>query len=176
MNKKYITKEYIYESLFLLMKDKKFSEISINEITKKAGVNRSTYYRHFNSKEEIIKFFLEEIMEKYLATYTKLKINSVKEYMYTIFKTFYKYKDKLMLIYNNNLTYLLLDVLQNSFDKIYKLKQTDLKIQYKLYFQIGGIYNTFILWFSHNMKETPKEITDIIFQVEPEYIKGYLLK
>lgn len=50
-------KTYIMEALVILLEKKKFSEITIKEITRKAGVNRSTYYRNFHSKEEIITFF-----------------------------------------------------------------------------------------------------------------------
>ena len=39
-----ITKECIESALILLMKEKPFSEISILEITKRAGVGRSSYY------------------------------------------------------------------------------------------------------------------------------------
>ena len=49
--------EYITDALLLLMKHKNFNDITIGEITKKAGVNRSTYYRHFSTKESIIKFY-----------------------------------------------------------------------------------------------------------------------
>ena len=50
-------KEYISESLLILMEGKAYDDISIGEITAKAGVNRSTYYRNFSSKNEIIKFY-----------------------------------------------------------------------------------------------------------------------
>lgn len=51
-------KTYIMEAFILLLEEKSFSEITIKEITKKAGVNRSTYYRNFDSKEDIIIFFI----------------------------------------------------------------------------------------------------------------------
>ena len=44
-------KSFITESLLLLMNKKPFEEITVGEIVQKAGVNRSTYYRHFNRKE-----------------------------------------------------------------------------------------------------------------------------
>ena len=50
----YMMKEYITEALLQLMKKKEFEKLTIEEITSKAGVNRSTYYRNFKSKEMII--------------------------------------------------------------------------------------------------------------------------
>ena len=61
-------KGYIAESLLFLMRKKGFADISIGEITDKAGVNRSSYYRNFDSKDDIIKYFFNrivfELMEK----------------------------------------------------------------------------------------------------------------
>ena len=60
------TKEYIAYSLIGLMKTKDFETITIKEITENAHVNRSTYYRNFKSKEDILKFQLRKITEEYI--------------------------------------------------------------------------------------------------------------
>lgn len=46
--------ECMADSLIALMKEKEYGKITINEITKKAGVGRATYFRHVESKEELI--------------------------------------------------------------------------------------------------------------------------
>lgn len=58
-------KDYITQALFLLLRKKDFAEISIGEIAAKAGLNRSTYYRNFNSKEDIVRFYYRKILDKY---------------------------------------------------------------------------------------------------------------
>ncbi len=77
MRRKNITSEmmmsYIAEALLLLMKDKNYNDITIGEITERAGVNRSTYYRHFETKESIIQFYLDSIMEEYQIAFRKKK-------------------------------------------------------------------------------------------------------
>ena len=176
MTKKQLTKEYIVESLFILMKNKNFHDITIQEITDKAGVNRSTYYRNFNSKEAIIEFFLYNIMDNYIKEYATLKTDSIKTYLYTIFKHFYYYKSELLLINKNELSYLLLNVLNNKFNEIYNLNETDLGQQYKLYYHIGGIYNNYILWFSHDMRETPEELANLIYSTNKVALTPYLFK
>ena len=52
--------EYITEALLELLTEKNLNEISISELTDKANVSRVSFYRNFNSKNEII--------EKYLYT------------------------------------------------------------------------------------------------------------
>lgn len=59
-------KSYMVDALLILMSEKDFQSITVEEIAVKAGVNRSTYYRHFNGKEDIIFYFLDSVMREYL--------------------------------------------------------------------------------------------------------------
>ena len=60
-------KDYISQALLHLMQKKANSQITIQEITAEAGVNRSTYYRNFTSKETIIQYIFGEIIDKFDA-------------------------------------------------------------------------------------------------------------
>lgn len=167
-------KEYISESLLLLMSKKKYVDITIAEITEKAGVNRSTYYRNFANKEDIIKFYFEQIMNEYLIEYETLKDKSFDVYLRILFNHFYRYKSTLLLIYRDDLSYLLLEVLNNIFEQRQLLKLKNKKDRYRIYYHIGGIYNFFILWFSHYMEETPDELTKITVEMFPKDAKPVL--
>ena len=57
---------YMASSLLELMLEKDYSKISIGEIAKNAGVDRSSYYRHFKSKEDIISFFFDMVLKESL--------------------------------------------------------------------------------------------------------------
>ena len=69
---KTMMKEYMAESLLWLLQRKAFADISISEITDKAGVNRATYYRNFTSKEEIVRFYLRGIMGSFLRNMKRM--------------------------------------------------------------------------------------------------------
>ena len=60
-----ITKESIFTALMILMKKKNFKEISITEITNKAGVSRMAFYRNYNIKEDIITTYIDELLKEY---------------------------------------------------------------------------------------------------------------
>ncbi len=48
----------ITNALISLMEEKDYNSISITDITSKAGLSRVTYYRHFDTKEDVlIRFF-----------------------------------------------------------------------------------------------------------------------
>lgn len=59
-----ITKESLETALLILLETKEFDQISITELTKKAGVSRPAFYRNYESKEEILKNITVPILEK----------------------------------------------------------------------------------------------------------------
>jgi hypothetical protein len=149
-----VSKDCIAESLFILMKKTPFSDITIGEITQKAGVNRSTYYRNFNSKEDIVKYAFFKIFYEF-AKHNNVKNITYKNRIFKLFNHLLKHKNELMLIYSNGLSYCILDALNEQFTVIGT--QKSFEEQYKAYWKIGGIYNSFLLWFSKDM-DTPVEI------------------
>jgi len=165
-------KEYIADSLLILMDKKSYSEISIGEITKRAGVNRSTYYRNFMSKEQIVKFYFNKIISEYLDTINDG--DTFFEYLNKMFSCFYNYKTELMLIYKNNISYLILDALNESF--VAHRKTSFFEEKFRLYYHTGGIYNNFLLWFSEDMKQTPKQMSEMTIKIVPEWVSPALLQ
>ncbi|HAX72260.1 MAG TPA: TetR/AcrR family transcriptional regulator [Firmicutes bacterium] len=62
-----ITKESMFTALMRLMQEKSFSQISITEISQKAGVSRMSYYRNYQSKEDIITTYLDELFDQFIS-------------------------------------------------------------------------------------------------------------
>lgn len=58
-------KECIADAIIVLIKERPIEKISIDEIVKKAGVGRATYFRTFNSKKEAITFKFIKMWEQY---------------------------------------------------------------------------------------------------------------
>jgi AcrR family transcriptional regulator len=168
-------KGYISDSLLLLMAKKDYGDIAIGEITDKAGVNRSTYYRNFKSKEDIIEFFFTNIMHEYLNDYEQMADRSAASYLLTIFSCFYRHKNDLLLIHKSGLSYLFLPVLNRLFKESAEAQNMAHSERYKRYFHTGGIYNTFILWFTNEMAEPPEEMTEIAIACFPGKVVPMLL-
>mgnify|MGYP003179204103 CR=1 FL=1 len=58
------TKSDIKEAFIQLLATKSLEDITISQLTKKAGVNRSTFYLHYLDKQD----FLEQLKEETLST------------------------------------------------------------------------------------------------------------
>jgi AcrR family transcriptional regulator len=162
-----LIKQYITESLLILMKSRPYEKITIAQITEKAGVNRSSYYRHFETKEDIIRFYLMSIMQEYMEKYRKNGNPDFSSYILQMFQTFYEHRDDLLLIHKNGLTYLLLDVLNTCF-RFDDITSSTRDRQYEAAYHIGGIYNDMRLWMNHKMTETPEEMTTSVLSFHPE--------
>ncbi len=161
-------KSYIVEALLILMTEKPYSEITISDIVTKAGVNRSTYYRHFYAKEDIISFFFNHLMTEYMDTFKKINHPNFYQYMLTIFSTFYTYKNDLLTIHKAGLSYLYIVVLNKWFQLDTSANSISNAKQFELAYHVGGIYNNTLLWFEHEMKESPEEMAQISLSFRPE--------
>ena len=159
---------YMAGALLELMLEKDYTKISIGEIAKKAGVDRSSYYRHFKSKEDIISFFFDMVLKESLEGYTNLSSIDFTLYIHSIYTAFFNYRKEILLIHYANLSFLLLDVLSKRFQFSELAKDFPLSKQYELSYIIGGIYNNLIFWMSRDMKETPDELTEISLQFRNE--------
>ncbi len=56
----------IRESFYQLVLEKNFTEISITELTQKAGINRKTFYLHYSSMEDLVKEIEDEVVSEIL--------------------------------------------------------------------------------------------------------------
>ena len=57
-------KEQVIESARELFSEYGYKRVSMDEIAKKSGVTKKTIYTYFKDKNELIKFFLYEELEK----------------------------------------------------------------------------------------------------------------
>lgn len=57
-------KRKIFEAAVQEFSNRRFSEASINQIVKAAGISRGSFYQYFNDKEDIYLYMLEEILKE----------------------------------------------------------------------------------------------------------------
>ncbi|WP_044482114.1 TetR/AcrR family transcriptional regulator [Paenibacillus antibioticophila] len=58
------TKQLLHDAFVILLQEKPFFKISVNNLTTRAGINRVTFYLHYKNMEEFIEHFLEEYVMK----------------------------------------------------------------------------------------------------------------
>ena len=66
METKEFTKNCIMDALIQLMHTKDYNDITITDITKRAGVSRMSYYRNYKSKDDILLDYMYRILKEYV--------------------------------------------------------------------------------------------------------------
>ena len=69
-SKYFYTASLMQQALLLLLEKKDIDFISVTEITAKAGVNRSTFYLHYDNIYELFEETLEVLNKKFLDSFT----------------------------------------------------------------------------------------------------------
>ena len=89
INKTTKTQKKIQQSLLDLMKSKKFETITVNDITSLTDINRSTFYRHYVDKYEV----LEKIEDNILFDIIEFHKNIIKNVKNQTLDTTFEIRD-----------------------------------------------------------------------------------
>ena len=168
------SKEWILESLFFLMKRKKIKNISISDIAQKAGVDRRTFYRHFSSKEDIIRFKISKMSKNYENIILSNNNFETKAVLFSFFTVCEQEKESLLCLYKSELLPLFLKEFESLFEMHYiKNKKIDVnnnftEIKYLLAYHIGGFWNVLNKWLFEGADKSHDEITTILLRSLPE--------
>lgn len=164
------TEEKIQKALFSLLKFKKYNDISIKEICYEAGINRSSFYAHYqdindlmiktetNLSKQISKIFNPDTFwgaEVFTSLFEFLLKNKdfYKSYLQTNEQSFMEKNDFMQ--YFNNLPKA--SIAYSSSDMIYHMA-----------FFAGGIKALAKSWIMRGCKETPEQMSKIL---KDEYTK-----
>jgi len=162
-----ITKESIFTALMILMEKKNFKEISITEITKKAGVSRMAFYRNYNIKEDIIATYIDELFKEYFKEIIRKENIDDYENLRLYFSYFRKHEKLISNLINSNLINMLLEKCIESFyalskdtpcNKSYSPEQHKFWIEY----MAGGLYNVLIEWAKSGMIQSDEYMAKTI--------------
>ncbi len=149
--------EYIMDALLLLMKKRNYHDITITEICEKAGVTRMSFYRNFESKEDILRKWITGVTDNFLkVSGISYKNESTESYFTKLFTHLEQYKTMCTAMYRAGLIYLIKEQFDRVFIELHSKEYDD----YKSYFLAGGIYNVFLLWLQGGCKERPEELAD----------------
>lgn len=152
-------KDSITKALFDLMHEKSFADISISEIIRKARVARVSFYRNYDSKEDVLLTLIDDILEQYRCTVD----NSEGEY-YNLqnversFEYFKKYGEFALDLYRFGYGSILLEKLNRFHEEIAGTMPSGSIEKYQLYMYIGALFNTAIMWIKNGTRESVGDI------------------
>jgi len=163
------SKEMIISALLKLLEEKHYTQITISDIADKAQLARRTFYRNFNSKEDVIKEYYDKQSEKLMEVLKKEETLSVYIVARTYFTFMKRNLDVLRLLEKNDLLYLILQFSQPLIYQTFEMDNiTNDKSYYTNYlfaFTSGAFWNVLIVWLREGAVKTPDEIAALINDV-----------
>lgn len=147
--------EAITQALLDLMKIMDYDRISITDITEKAHLSRVTYYRHFNSKEDILKRYFVLCKNKFLSQFSQM--NTAVSNEVVILNLFVYFKTNMEV--NKTLRTAKLEGVLSDFLSDEFINNLPIKLdKYYAYFIAGALFNVLIHWLDNDCKDPIDEV------------------
>ncbi|MBQ4267400.1 MAG: TetR/AcrR family transcriptional regulator [Clostridia bacterium] len=159
---KKFTKECVISALKSLLKEKTYKDITLTEIAEKAGVSRNAIYRNFETKDKILKKYLDEITYDFMLHVENLNISSHEEYVRILFYHLCSHKDIAKIIVDSGLSNILLEsfmLMKGLYDVEHSIKD------YYENFRIGGMFFIYLTWIENGCKESADKLVEIVNKV-----------
>lgn len=165
------SKLFLVGALLELMDEKSYEDISIKELTDRAKLSRRTFYTNFETKEDILKYHFDTLVDEYIAILRTYECLTAKDIAKEYFSYWYSHRNLLHLLKKNNLLILIKVFVEflkniNSLPTIKYRRFTDSELQYyDAVFVAGGLWNMLNVWIENDFEKNCEEMTDIFMKI-----------
>ncbi|HEN2235008.1 TPA: TetR/AcrR family transcriptional regulator [Streptococcus agalactiae] len=169
------TKRAIEAAMITLLKDQSFNEISTINLTKTAGISRSSFYTHYKDKYEMIDQYQQSLFNKveYIFDRNQFKKEDAlleifqfldRESLFAALLTQNGTKEiqtyilnKLQLMLSKELPVVNPDATKSDINRLY----------YSVYLS-HAIFGVYQMWITRGKKESPQQITQVLLSLLPQ--------
>ena len=158
-------KENIINTLFRFMQKKSLSDITVTELVKGAGIARASFYRNYDSKEDVLVTLIRDVLELFR---NEMKEDPAGLYSYDnvvlSFSYFQKYRKYILDLYHSGFAMAILEEINHFHESIEGTMPSSSIEKYKLYMYTGALFNTAIVWLSEENPVDAADIASFFFQ------------
>lgn len=176
------TKRRIIDAFWSLAIEKGVTKVNVSDITKRAGINRGTFYEYFLDVNDLIEFVETEILEDYKPKIFLLQ----SEYMQTNPRIFLHkmielitgYDDKFFLLLSTNgdpnFFARIKKEMGNSYARIVHSEKMMEYREYVITLLSSAMLGVLTYWYETGKKISTEELADIIFSFASKGIIGII--
>ena len=151
--------EHLEKKLIELLKKKPLNDISVSELCERAGVGRTSFYRNFESREDIIKGYVNQLFGNLIRKNFVEPEPKLSESIHIIFSHFEEHREFYGLLNKRGLILLLKDVIIEIFGA--KPEQSAVEAYTKA-FAAYSLYGWIEVWFNRGMQESAEELAQLV--------------
>ena len=160
--------QQIAQSYMMLLEKYPDQKITISSICDYAGVARQTFYRHFDSKTDIIVYELDHMWEDFVDALPERGDKSITEYdlILQAFAAWKRYKFLNVLVTSDDMRPRFMEMFSDRWRKVARWYLPPSKMdKYDTEFKIAGVSGVFLHWLKRGMIESPEEIAKIMYDL-----------
>ena len=162
-----ICRECIQTALIRLLKTKELKDISITELTTLAGVSRTTYYRNYYDKEDVLQDLFTGLMREISAEILAAK--TVYDTALAVFAGIRKNAEVYRILMKANYAEAMLREITQIASS--DLPEDQVSEQMRIAFVTGALFNMIRVWADTGMHQTPERMADLYVGILGEPIR-----
>lgn len=161
--------ELIWQGMEQCLREKTFDKLRITDINQKTFVSRATFYRLFDTLQDVIVYECDCIYTQLAEEIQKEKFRSKKEFFLYLIESWLEQEVLLKTLVENNMINVIYETHMKNMDLMKQifLEQvtiSDTEADYLISVLANIIPAALKVWFQHGKKETPEEIYRIVGQ------------
>ncbi len=159
-----ITKMLLKSSLIELMKTKSIHQISIKEICFGADINRSTFYRHYNTPYELYDDIISDLTEDMTAVFVECKENNnnTQETLSSILQYIENNRETFLVVLSDKSNVGIGEAYNTLTSKFIDRENTSELSQYIIQFVAAGMASFVWTWLNKESRRSAKEVSGLI--------------
>lgn len=159
----YFLKECMADALLLLMEKQDFKKITVDQIARTAGVNRSTWFRNYQTKDQALTYKLVRLWYRWAAERgTEPCHVYTEENAADFFRFNYEYRDLVRkLLRGGHQT----AVYQAFYEVMSPQLDADPEACYEARFYANGLFGLLLEWHRRDFRESPETMTDLFQKI-----------
>lgn len=154
-------KQQITNTLIKELEEKNINEISIRDLCNDAGVGRASFYRHFNSKEEVLEVHAYKLICEWSDTIERDTNAKPSEVFESLFQHLVDHASFYKLLYKMNMADMILKTIKKKIQLNDSLSNFD---AYGKSFFAYGLYGWINEWVQRGMDESPEQLNEMMHQ------------
>lgn len=148
--------EHLTDTMLALLKEKQLADISISELCDGAGVGRTSFYRNYSEKEDILRKYIQVSYSEWTKAHSAANGEpSGLDGANLLFAYIDDNKDFYRLLYQRKLLRLLKEAMVAT---IGPRKELPNGIAYATAFLVNGLYGWIEEWFARGLQESAEEM------------------
>lgn len=168
-----LTKRMLKEGLLRLMQDKPIEKIGVSELCKESGLNRATFYRHYEVPRDVLLEMGHDLFEGLrIDTWEISSMQDVAHYSELVLRYMDQHTDVLRILLKNHSDESLTKIINEFCNVIYRIKTPvdtitidEQSARLLSAYTIGGIYYLLREWLLGDVHKTPHEMSELLLQI-----------